>query len=162
ALLGAGAALLMAPEDGRNARKRLSKRIEREKKQLARELDRQRQVLVKKGRAALDDAADYLSDELQGATKKIVRMVARYRRDPSHRGRARRRTGAGPHPLLRRGLRLPCYTPAVRAPVIGSRARPSPKALASAHCQDGHRTRERPRPRRASRHVTSVGGGMAG
>ena len=44
---------------------------------LAKELDRQRHVLAKKGRAALDDAADYLSGELHDATRKLVRMVAR-------------------------------------------------------------------------------------
>jgi hypothetical protein len=47
----------------------------REKKILAKQLDRQRQVLMKKGREVLDDAADYLSDELHDATKKIVRIV---------------------------------------------------------------------------------------
>jgi len=77
ALLGAGAALLMAPETGRSARKRLSKRLDREKKVLSRELSRHSQTLMKKGRAAIDDAAEYLTDELQDATKKIVRMVAR-------------------------------------------------------------------------------------
>ena len=77
ALVGASAALLMAPSDGRNMRKRVGKRLEREKKMLSRELDRHRQVLVKKGRAALDDAADYLGDELSGATKKVMKMVAR-------------------------------------------------------------------------------------
>ena len=77
ALIGASAALLMAPASGQETRKRLSKRLENEKKHLSKQLDRQRQVLMKKGRAALDDAADYLSDELQDATKKIVRMVSR-------------------------------------------------------------------------------------
>lgn len=77
ALLGASAALLMAPSDGRTTRKRLGKRLDREKKQLARELGRQRDVLVKKGREAFDDAAEYLGDELNDATKKVMRMVAR-------------------------------------------------------------------------------------
>jgi gas vesicle protein len=76
ALVGASAALLFAPRPGRDTRKQLGKRWDREKKVLAKELGRQRQVLAKKGRAALDDAAEYLSDELHGATKKIVRMVS--------------------------------------------------------------------------------------
>lgn len=77
ALIGASAALLYAPAKGEETRKRLSKRLDREKKVLAKQLERQRHVLMKKGRAALDEAADYLSDELQDATKKIVRMVGR-------------------------------------------------------------------------------------
>jgi gas vesicle protein len=77
ALVGASAALLYAPASGRDTRKQLSKRLDREKKVLAKELGKQRQVLVKKGRAALDDAAEYLSDELSDATRKIVKMVAR-------------------------------------------------------------------------------------
>jgi gas vesicle protein len=77
ALVGASAALLYAPASGRDTRKRLSKRLDREKKLLARQLDHQRQALMKKGRAALDEAADYLSDELHDATRKIARMVAR-------------------------------------------------------------------------------------
>jgi gas vesicle protein len=77
ALVGASAALLYAPRPGEDTRKRLSKRLDREKKVLAKQLERQRQVLMKKGREALDDAADYLSDELHDATKKIVRMVGR-------------------------------------------------------------------------------------
>jgi len=75
ALIGVSAALLFAPASGRDTRKKLSKRLDREKKFLAKELDRQRQVLMKKGRAALDDAAGYVSDELHDASKKIVRMV---------------------------------------------------------------------------------------
>ena len=77
ALVGASAALLYAPRPGRDTRKQLGKRWDREKKVLAKELGRQRQVLMKKGRAALDDAAEYLNDELHDATKKIVRMVSR-------------------------------------------------------------------------------------
>jgi gas vesicle protein len=76
ALVGASAALLMAPSDGRSMRKQLGKRLDREKKLLSRELGRHRQVLAKKGKAALDDAAEYLTDELHGATKKVMRMVA--------------------------------------------------------------------------------------
>ena len=77
ALLGASAALLFAPRPGRDTRKQLGKRWDREKKVLAKELGRQRQVLMKKGRAALDDAADYLGDELHDASRKIARMVSR-------------------------------------------------------------------------------------
>ena len=74
-VVGASVALLMAPADGRNTRKRLSKRLDRNKKVLSRELGRHRDVLVKKGRAALDDATEYVTDELNGAKKKIVQMV---------------------------------------------------------------------------------------
>jgi gas vesicle protein len=77
ALVGASAALLYAPARGDETRKRLSKRLDREKKVLAKELERQRRVLVKKGRDVLDDAAEYFTDELHDATKKIVRMVGR-------------------------------------------------------------------------------------
>lgn len=75
ALVGASAALLYAPAPGQETRKRLSKRLDREKKVLGKQLERQRRVLAKRSRAVLDDAADYLSDELHDATKKIVRMV---------------------------------------------------------------------------------------
>jgi gas vesicle protein len=77
ALVGASAALLLAPRSGRDTRKQLSKRLDREKKVLARELGRRRQALMKKSRAALDDAADYLGGELHDATRKLGRMVAR-------------------------------------------------------------------------------------
>lgn len=77
ALVGASAALLYAPARGEDTRKRLSKRLDREKKELAKQLERQRRVLVKKGREVLDEAADYLTDELHDATKRVVRMVGR-------------------------------------------------------------------------------------
>lgn len=75
ALVGASAALLYAPATGGETRKRLSKRLDREKKVLSKQLERQRRVLAKKGREVLDEAADYLSDELHDASRKIVRMV---------------------------------------------------------------------------------------
>jgi gas vesicle protein len=76
-LVGASVALLYAPAKGDDTRKRLSKRLDREKKVLSKQLDRQRQVLMKKGREALDDCAEYLNGELHDATRKIVRMVSR-------------------------------------------------------------------------------------
>ena len=76
-MVGASVALLMAPASGVDTRKRLSKRLDQERKHLSKQLDKQRQVLAKKSRVALDEAAEYLADEIHGATKKIVRMVGR-------------------------------------------------------------------------------------
>jgi gas vesicle protein len=56
--VGAAVALLLAPDSGVNTRRRMKKRLERE-----------RALLAKRSRKALDQAGDYLDDQVKEGRK---------------------------------------------------------------------------------------------
>jgi len=62
--VGAMVALLVAPSSGRETRRKLARRLEREGDQLARE-----------GRRALDEVSGYLEDQVEQAKKSIDEAV---------------------------------------------------------------------------------------
>jgi gas vesicle protein len=74
-IVGAAVALLMAPASGRETRKRLSRRFDEESRRMGRTLRDEKDNLLKKGREAFEDVADYVSDELDSAQKKISKVV---------------------------------------------------------------------------------------
>jgi gas vesicle protein len=74
-IVGAAVALLMAPASGRETRKRLSRRFDEESRRMGRTLREEKDSLLKKGREALDEVADYVSDELDSAQKKLSKVV---------------------------------------------------------------------------------------
>jgi gas vesicle protein len=74
-IVGAAVALLIAPASGRDTRRRLGRRLEEESRRMGRTLREEKENLVKKGREALADAADYVNDELDAAQKKISKAV---------------------------------------------------------------------------------------
>ena len=73
--MGAAVALLLAPQSGRDARRKLGRRFEEESRRMGRTLRTEKENLLKKGRETLDDVADYVNDELNAAQKKISKMV---------------------------------------------------------------------------------------
>ena len=62
--VGAAVALLVAPDNGRETRRRLLKRMERERRALARE-----------GRRLMDDARSYIDDQVEEGRKKVEKTV---------------------------------------------------------------------------------------
>ena len=74
-IVGAAVALLMAPASGRETRKRLSRRFDEESRKMSRTLRDEKDNLLKKGREAFEDVADYVSDEIESAQKKISKAV---------------------------------------------------------------------------------------
>jgi gas vesicle protein len=74
-IVGAAVALLLAPQSGRETRRKLSRRLEEESRRMGKTLRSERENLMKKGREALDDVAEYVNDELNAAQKKISKMV---------------------------------------------------------------------------------------
>ena len=74
-IVGAAVALLLAPQSGRETRRKLGRRLEEESQRMSRTLQNEKQNLMKKGREALDDVAEYVNDELTAAQKKISKMV---------------------------------------------------------------------------------------
>lgn len=74
-IVGAAVALLIAPQSGRETRRRLSRRLEEESRRMSRTLRTEKENLLKKGREALDDVADYVNEEIGAAQKKISKMV---------------------------------------------------------------------------------------
>src|SRR5437867_1981315 len=74
-IVGAAVALLLAPQSGRETRRKLGRRFEEESRRMSRTLQNEKQNLMKKGREALDDVAEYVNDELTAAQKKISKML---------------------------------------------------------------------------------------
>ena len=74
-IVGAAVALLMAPASGRETRRRLSRRFEEESRRMSRSLRSEKENLLKKGREALEDVTDYVSEELDAAQKKLSKVV---------------------------------------------------------------------------------------
>jgi gas vesicle protein len=74
-IVGAAVALLIAPQSGRETRRKLGRRFEEESRRMSRTLQNEKENLMKKGREALDDVAEYVNDELNAAQKKISKMV---------------------------------------------------------------------------------------
>jgi gas vesicle protein len=62
--VGAAIALLVAPESGEVTRRRIRKR-----------LDRERNRLMRKGRAAMEDAGEFLEDQVDAGRKVIEAQV---------------------------------------------------------------------------------------
>ena len=65
----------LAPQSGRETRRQLGRRLEEESRRMGKTLRNERENLMKKGREALDDVAEYVNDELNAAQKKISKMV---------------------------------------------------------------------------------------
>ena len=74
-IIGATVALLLAPSSGRETRRRLGRRFEEESRRMGRALRSEKENLLKKGREALDDVSDYVSEELDAAQKKLSKVV---------------------------------------------------------------------------------------
>jgi gas vesicle protein len=74
-IVGAAVALLLAPQSGRETRRKLGRRLEEESRRMGRTLRNEKENLLKKGRETLDDVADYVNEELNAAQKKISKMV---------------------------------------------------------------------------------------
>jgi len=74
-IVGAAVALLIAPASGRDTRRRLGRRFEEESRRMGRTLRSEKDNLLRKGREALDDVADYVNDELNAAQKKISKAI---------------------------------------------------------------------------------------
>jgi gas vesicle protein len=74
-LVGAGVALLLAPASGEETRRRLGRTLEDEKRRLAKRINREKAHLLKRGRQAVDDVSDFVSEELEAAQKKIAKVV---------------------------------------------------------------------------------------
>lgn len=62
--VGAAVALLVAPDNGPATRRRILKRMQRERKALARE-----------GRRLMDDARSYIDDQVEVGRKKVEKAV---------------------------------------------------------------------------------------
>lgn len=62
--VGAAVALLVAPDNGRETRRKLLKRVERERRALARE-----------SRRMLDDAKGYIDDQVEQGRKTVEKTV---------------------------------------------------------------------------------------
>lgn len=64
--VGAAVALLMAPDSGRNTRRRVSRRLERE-----------RQALMRRSRQVIAKAEDHLDDKVKEASRYLDAQVKR-------------------------------------------------------------------------------------
>ena len=74
-LIGAAVALLLAPTSGEETRRRLARGVDDEKRRMIKKINRERANLVKRGRRAIDEVTDIVSDELHAAQKKISKVV---------------------------------------------------------------------------------------
>jgi gas vesicle protein len=74
-IVGAAVALLIAPSSGRDTRRRISRRFEEESRRMGRTFRSEKENLLKKGREALEDVAEYVNDELNAAQKKISKAI---------------------------------------------------------------------------------------
>ena len=77
--VGAMVALLVAPASGRETRRKLARRLDREKEELLRE-----------GRRALDEVGSYLDDQIKHAKKNVdeaVEDLTEYVQDQLHQGK---------------------------------------------------------------------------
>ena len=74
-IVGAAVALLIAPASGRDTRRRLGRKLEEESRRVGRTLRSEKENLLRRGREALEDVADYVNDELDSAQKKISKAI---------------------------------------------------------------------------------------
>ena len=74
-LVGAGVALLLAPASGEETRRRLARSLDDEKRRMMKKINREKSILIKRGRRAMDDVSEFVSDELEAAQKKIGKVV---------------------------------------------------------------------------------------
>jgi gas vesicle protein len=74
-IVGAAVALLIAPSSGRETRRRLGRRLDEESRRMGRTFRTEKESLIKKGREALEDVAEYVNDELDAAQKKLSKVV---------------------------------------------------------------------------------------
>jgi gas vesicle protein len=74
-LIGAAVALLLAPTSGEETRRRLSRGVDDEKRRMMKKINRERANLVKRGRRAIEEVTDIVTDELEAAQKKISKVV---------------------------------------------------------------------------------------
>jgi gas vesicle protein len=74
-IVGAAVALLIAPQSGRETRRRLGRKLDEESRRMGRTLRSEKDNLLKRGREALEDVADYVNDELDAAQKKLSKVV---------------------------------------------------------------------------------------
>ena len=80
--VGAAVALLLAPDSGRNTRRKLRRHYEHERQRMLREARHIREDAeeyveqrMKEGRRAIEGVAEDLGDRLQDGKKKISKMV---------------------------------------------------------------------------------------
>ncbi len=80
--VGAAVALLLAPDSGRNTRKKLARRLERERERLEHQgrrlVDEAGEYLedrVEDGRRVVEKVADDVGDRLEKGRKKVTRIV---------------------------------------------------------------------------------------
>jgi gas vesicle protein len=73
--VGAAVALLLAPDSGVNTRRKMKKRLDRERALLAKRLEHERALLAKRSRKVLEQAEDYLEDQVKEG-RKIAEGVA--------------------------------------------------------------------------------------
>jgi len=66
AVIGVGVALLTAPASGRETRRRISRRIAEEKK-----------ALLRRGQRAVDEASEYIQDQLRQGKRMLEEVVSR-------------------------------------------------------------------------------------
>lgn len=74
-IVGAAVALLMAPASGPEMRRRIGRRFEEESRRMGRTLRSEKENLLRKGREALEDVAEYVNNELSAAQKKISKAI---------------------------------------------------------------------------------------
>lgn len=74
-LIGAGVALLLAPATGEETRRRLSRNMEDEKRRVMKRINREKTNLVKRGKKAMEEVTDLMSEEFEAAQKKISKVV---------------------------------------------------------------------------------------
>ena len=74
-LIGAAVALLLAPSSGDETRRRLVRGVDDEKRRMMKKINRERAHLAKRGRRAIEEITDRVTDELSSAQKKISKVV---------------------------------------------------------------------------------------
>jgi len=74
-LVGAGVALLLAPASGEETRRRLTRSLDDEKRRMLKKIDHEKVDMIKRGRRAMEEVTEFVSDELEAAQKKIAKVV---------------------------------------------------------------------------------------
>ena len=74
-IIGAAVALLLAPGTGEQTRRRLARSMDDEKRRMLKKISREKASLVKRGRRALEEMSELVTDELEAAQKKISKVV---------------------------------------------------------------------------------------
>jgi gas vesicle protein len=74
-LVGAGVALLLAPASGEETRRRLTRSLDDEKRRMLKKINLEKADMIKRGRRAMEEVTEFVSDELEAAQKKIAKVV---------------------------------------------------------------------------------------